>query len=214
MSTTYRVCASSSSQGLTGVRYYLQHFWQDFGDQRTKDLPMFREGPWLMVTVMIFYLLFVSKFGPKMMKNREPYQLRGPMFVYNTVMVVINFYFFFQSIEWLDYGRQLSNFKCPDGTDWTDRTMVHIWSFYLYWLTKFLDLLDTVFFVLRKKYSQISALHLYHHTTVPILGWMYIWYRYGAPAVNLFALLNSAVHVIMYGYYALAALGPSIQKYL
>ena len=28
------------------------------------------------------------------------------------------------------------------------------------------------------------------------------------------ALVNSAVHVIMYSYYALAALGPAYQKYL
>ena len=215
MSTTYRVGASSSSQRLTGgLRYYLQQYWQDLGDQRTIGLPLIREGPWAMITVMTLYLVFVRKVGPKMMKNREPYQLRGPMFVYNTVMVVINFYFFFESIQWLDYGRQLSNFKWPDGADRTGRTMAHIWSFYLYWLTKFLDLLDTVFFVLRKKYSQISTLHLYHHTIVPILGWMYLWHRYGSPAISLFALLNSAVHVIMYSYYALAAFGPTIQKYL
>lgn len=89
-----------------------------------------------------------------------------------------------------------------------------IWSGYIYWLTKFVDLLDTVFFVLRKKYNQVSILHLYHHSVVPILGWLYIWYKYGIPAISLFAMLNSTVHVIMYSYYALASLGPRIQPYL
>lgn len=210
MSSKFRVSASSSR----GLRYYLQQYWQDFGDQRTSGLPLIREGPWAMISVMILYLLFVQKLGPKMMKNREPYQLRVPMFIYNAVMVIINFYFFFESMRWLDYGRELPNFKWPDGKDTSAKTLAFIWSFYCYWLTKFIDLLDTVFFVLRKKDSQISALHLYHHTVVPILGWLYIWHRFGAPAIGLFAFLNSAVHVVMYSYYALAAFGPKIQKYL
>ncbi len=210
MSSKFRVSASSSR----GFRYYLQQYWQDSGDQRTCGLPLIREGPWAMITVMCLYLLFVQKIGPKMMKNREPYQLRVPMFIYNTIMVIINFYFFFEALHWLDYGRELPNFKWPDGKDKSKRTITNIWSFYLYWLTKFFDLLDTVFFVLRKKYSQISALHLYHHTIVPILGWLYLWHRFGSPAISLFALLNSAVHVIMYSYYALSAFGPKIQKYL
>jgi hypothetical protein len=215
MSTPYKVSASSSSLRVSGgLRYYLQQYWQDFGDQRTIGLPLIREGPWAMIFVMSLYLLFVRKLGPRMMKHREPYQLRLPMFIYNSLMVVINYYFFFQSLQWLDYGRQLSNFKWPDGADRSERTMGYIWSFYLYWLTKFLDLLDTVFFVLRKKYSQITTLHLYHHTVVPILGWMYLWHRWGSPAITLFALLNSAVHVIMYSYYALAAFGPKIHPYL
>ncbi|XP_054160046.1 elongation of very long chain fatty acids protein 7-like [Oppia nitens] len=215
MSTPYRVSDSTSSTRVSGgIRYYLQHYWQDTGDQRTVGLPLIREGPWAMLFVMTLYLLFVTKLGPRMMKHREPYQLRGPMFIYNTLMVVINYYFFFQAFRWLDYGRELANFRWPDGSDNSQRTMDYIWSFYLYWLTKFVDLLDTVFFVLRKKYRQITALHLYHHTVVPILGWLYLWYCWGSPAITLFALLNSAVHVIMYSYYALAAFGPSIQKFL
>lgn len=61
---------------------------------------------------------------------------------------------------------------------------------------------------------QVSLLHLYHHSIVPVLGWYYIWYVFSVPAINLFALLNSTVHVIMYSYYALASLGPHLQPYL
>lgn len=34
---------------------------------------------------------------------------------------------------------------------------------YFYYILKILDLVDTVFFVLRKKTTQISFLHVYHH---------------------------------------------------
>ena len=34
------------------------------------------------------------------------------------------------------------------------------------------------------------------------------------PTEYLFPLMNGFVHVVMYGYYALAALGPEYQKYL
>lgn len=42
---------------------------------------------------------------------------------------------------------------------------------YLYFLAKISELLDTVFFVLRKKDRQISFLHLYHHTVMPMISW-------------------------------------------
>lgn len=42
---------------------------------------------------------------------------------------------------------------------------------YLYFLAKISELLDTVFFVLRKKERQISFLHMYHHTVMPMISW-------------------------------------------
>ena len=74
--------------------------------------------------------------------------------------------------------------------------------------------MDTVFFVLRKKESQVTTLHLYHHTVVPILGWIVAKINGMVPALRLFLLINTFIHTLMYGYYALAALGPSFHKYL
>lgn len=37
---------------------------------------------------------------------------------------------------------------------------------YCYMMLKMLDLLDTLFFVLRKKANQVSFLHVYHHVAV------------------------------------------------
>lgn len=68
------------------------------------------------------------------------------------------------------------------------------------WLmNKFMDTIETMFFVLRKKPSQITFLHLYHHCIV-------IYYTYMAftetPGGQAFAgAVNSFVHALMYAYY-------------
>ena len=196
------------------LNYYIYQYWREVGDYRTADYPLIRDGPWLMLTIMISYFTFVTKIGPRFMKSREPFQLRGIMLVYNILMVVTNAYFFVQSLHWLRFGAALFDFQFPSKDDHSPTVQHQIWSFYLYYITKFIDLLDTIFFVLRKKYSQITTLHLYHHTAVPILGWMTFWYRFNVPSITLFAVLNSLVHTVMYTYYTLSAFGPRIQKYL
>jgi len=82
-----------------------------------------------------------------------------------------------------------------------------------FFISKFIEFLDTIFFILRKKDSQVSFLHVIHHSIVPISVWIGLKF---APGGNnaLFPLLNAGVHTIMYLYYGLAAIGKHMQKYL
>lgn len=83
---------------------------------------------------------------------------------------------------------------------------------YLYYLNKYVDLLDTVFIVLRKSYKQISALHLLHHLFMPISGYFVIRFcGFGGHAI-VTGLLNLFVHIIMYGYYYLSIDRPQIKR--
>lgn len=75
------------------------------------------------------------------------------------------------------------------------------------------ELLDTVFFVLRKKYNQITFLHVYHHTVMPIVSWGCTKYYPGGHEIFI-GSINSFIHIIMYTYYMMAAMGPEYQKYL
>jgi len=70
-----------------------------------------------------------------------------------------------------------------------------------------------IFFVLRKKDSQVTFLHLYHHSLTPLETWICVKFIAGGHG-TLGNLINNAVHVIMYAYYMLAAMGPEYQKYL
>lgn len=84
---------------------------------------------------------------------------------------------------------------------------------YLYYISKFTELADTTFFILRKKQSQVTFLHVYHHSVTPLETWFLVKFLAGGNA-TFQNLLNNFVHIIMYFYYLLAAYGPKYQKYL
>ncbi|XP_076246121.1 very long chain fatty acid elongase 7-like [Calliopsis andreniformis] len=80
-------------------------------------------------------------------------------------------------------------------------------------LVKYLDFIETILFVLRKKKRQISTLHLYHHVSTVLLTWLYT--KYWAHGMSLTVVgLNDSIHVIMYTFYLLSSYGPTVQKYL
>lgn len=82
-----------------------------------------------------------------------------------------------------------------------------------YYSNKFVEFMDTIFFVLRKKTDQITALHLIHHSVMPFFSWWGVKFSPGGHGT--FSLLcNTFIHVVMYSYYLLAAMGPKYQKYL
>lgn len=80
-----------------------------------------------------------------------------------------------------------------------------------YFLLKVADLLDTVFFVLRKKQNQITFLHLYHHTGMVVLIWNATKFFPGGHSIFT-GFLNSIVHVVMYGYYLVSAFNPEYKN--
>lgn len=80
-----------------------------------------------------------------------------------------------------------------------------------YFLLKVADLMDTIFFVLRKKDRQITFLHLYHHTGMVILTWNATKFYPGGHSVFT-GFINSIIHVIMYSYYLVSAFQPQYKN--
>jgi hypothetical protein len=74
---------------------------------------------------------------------------------------------------------------------------------YLFAMSKYAELFDTAFLVLRRK--PVSFLHWYHHTSVLAYTWFAV--VVGFCPGWMFAIINSGVHTIMYWYYARAASG-------
>lgn len=82
-----------------------------------------------------------------------------------------------------------------------------------YYFSKFTEFFDTFFFVMRKRYDQVSTLHVIHHGIMPVSVWWGVKFTPGGHS-SFFGFLNTFVHIIMYTYYMLAAMGPKVQKYL
>lgn len=194
--------------------YYAYGYWNEIQDERTKSYPLVAVHPITMAGIMGAYFLAVTKIGPSWMKDRPAFQLRQLMIVYNITMVCVNAFFLFESVRRSNYGQRLLDFKYPDRSDVSSETLKEIHLGWWYWMSKFADWADTTFYVLRKKNASINFLHLYHHISVPVFGYLILKINPVLPSAHLFIIINCFIHVVMYGYYALSALGPSVQPYL
>ena len=67
--------------------------------------------------------------------------------------------------------------------------------------------------MLKQKWNQVSTLHVVHHTLMAYTTWFLVKYSPGGLG-TFHCMVNSFVHLIMYSYYAIAALGPEYRKYL
>ncbi|PAA66344.1 hypothetical protein BOX15_Mlig003598g3 [Macrostomum lignano] len=161
---------------------------------------------------LMFLYLFAVHFGKKFMANREPFSLRWPLIIYNAALVLLNFHIFWE-LFYCSYMRGYS-YLCQH-LDYSEdpyemRIAKALWWYYF---SKCIEFMDTIFFVLRKKNHLISFLHVYHHATMFPLWWIGVkWVAGGQTFVG--AMINSFVHVVMYTYYGLCAVGESVQKYL
>eukprot|EP00731_Ephydatia_muelleri_P006067 Em0003g315a len=180
-------------------------------DPRTKDW-FLMQSPSPMLALCAAYFVMCAV-GPRLMRNRKPFEMTVAMVIYNITMVGLSFYLFveiFLSAQALDYTYICDVVDYEDRSEPAMRMSSVIW---LYFLSKIIEFLDTFFFILRKKDDQITFLHVYHHSTMVMIWWMVTkWYGGGNSFFS--AMLNSFVHVVMYTYYLLSALGPRVRKYL
>lgn len=181
-------------------------------DPRTKDWVMVKY-PSIVLSTISMYLYFVKVWGPRYMKGKQPYNLRTAILLYNAFMVIASAVFFIRIMSLTYAGGGYSLF-CQGLNYSTEPKAIELLNVY-WWLrlVRLADFLDTIFFVLRKKFNQVSTLHVVHHSLVALDCWF--WHRIGTDGHTSFIIsLNTFVHVVMYTYYFLSSLGPRFQKYL
>lgn len=147
------------------------------------------------------------------MKNKKPFKIEPIIIAYNILMVILSAGFFYECGRYTYFSGNY-NLLCQPVDYSNNETAIHILHIgYWYLILKIIELMDTVFFVLKKNNRQISNLHVIHHSLVVIWSAIGIKYVAGGQAI-LFGLINCFVHIIMYSYYCLAAMGPNVRKYL
>nr|XP_046213702.1 elongation of very long chain fatty acids protein 4-like [Oncorhynchus gorbuscha] len=155
------------------------------------------------------YLLFIGV-GPKLMAQTAS-QPQPVLIVYNFAMVCMSAFVFYEFTvsSWLANYSLLCQ-PVDYSTSSVPEQMAKVcWWFYS---SKVIELSDLVFFILRKKNSHLTFLHVYRHGTMIFNWWAGV--KYVAGVRFLIGLINSLVHVVMYLYYWLAALGHHMQRYL
>ncbi|XP_043508603.1 elongation of very long chain fatty acids protein-like [Frieseomelitta varia] len=169
-------------------------------------------GPGPLAMIIASYVYFCLFAGPRYMKDKKPYELRTTLIVYNFIQVLFSIYLFYEGLMsgWLhDY-----DYRCqPVDYSENPQTLRMAKAVHFYFMCKLIEMLDTVFFVLRKKDRQISALHVYHHAIMPFCAWVGIRFVPNGHGTFL-GVINAFIHIIMYAYYMLTSIGPHMNKYL
>lgn len=181
-------------------------------DARVKDYPLMQS--FLNMTgILLAYVILSVYIGPRLMANRKPFRLNTAMITYNLSMVALNAYIVYEFM--MSGWATTYTWRC-DLIDYSSspQALRMIRAAWLFYFSKYIELLDTAFFVLRKKQSQITFLHVFHHSFMPWTWWWGITLTPAGGMGSFHAMVNAAVHVIMYFYYGLSAAGPRFQKYL
>ena len=186
------------------------HLMVNLRDPRADDW-LLMSSIWPTVAMSASYFFIVKYAGPKFMEKRQPYNLKYTMLAYNLFQTVFNSWLFYKA-WWL--WRDHYSWTCqPVDYSNDEKAIIALDATWWYFFSKFIDFFDSFFFVLRKKFSHLSVLHVVHHGGLPIAVWFGPRFVGGGHS-TFCGLLNTAVHVVMYLYYFLAALGPQVQPYL
>lgn len=186
-------------QLIAGYKYINENL----ADPRTQDYFMI-STPWPCIALLGFYIYFIYYIGPRFMARRQPFQLNRILQIYNVSQIIINAYIFYKALT-LAWLRNYSYICQPIDYSYSPRAIEITRVVWYYFMVKILDLLETIFFVLRKKQNQVTFLHVYHHVGITMGTWGASKYMAGGHTTFL-GLLNTFVHVIMYTHYLLSSM--------
>uniref|UniRef100_A0A7S4SAW4 Elongation of fatty acids protein n=1 Tax=Alexandrium monilatum TaxID=311494 RepID=A0A7S4SAW4_9DINO len=157
---------------------------------------------WVSYVASSSYLIGLC-IGTSSMRDRAPYSLTTALKCWNLLLFVFSFVGMMRTVPHLvlvlsEFGLEYSVCRCARVSYGSGA--VGMWVF-LFILSKYAELLDTAFLVVRKR--KVSFLHWYHHCSVLLYCWhAFVWEM---PSGIYFVSMNYSVHAVMYLYYLLAA---------
>ncbi|XP_043246311.1 elongation of very long chain fatty acids protein-like [Amphibalanus amphitrite] len=187
------------------------HIMVDLRDPRMDSYPLM-SSPFPTLAICLTYVWTVAWFGPRWMKDRQPYNVQKLLIVYNFVQVLFSIYLFYRLLVsgWL---LEYSYLCQPVDYSNDPKALYMVTSCWLYYFSKFCEFPDTFFFILRKKFNHVSVLHVVHHGIMPFSVWWGAKFIPGGHS-TFFGLANTFVHIFMYAYYMVAAMGPKYKRFI
>ncbi|KAJ1528112.1 hypothetical protein ONE63_008026 [Megalurothrips usitatus] len=171
-----------------------------------------RSSDWLLVcsplvplSIIAGYLLLIWQLG-RYMAHREAWKIEPVIIVYNVLQVLACTYIFTMGVHMFIKLRY--NLACqPVDKEINEENNTMARMVFAFYIIKIADLLDTVFFALRKKTSHVSFLHVYHHAGMVFVGYLACTFSLNGH-FTLIGVINSFVHMVMYTYYLMTLLDP------
>lgn len=177
------------------TNYLLQGYWDEYGDSRVpRTFINASLGPLLLL--LTIWSLFVLYLGPRFMVSRPAFSLKPLLVVYNLCLSLWNLYFFYRFTTLHNYGSDVFQMDRPSFEDTSPQALEQIDLQQLYLLSKLVDLFETVAYILRKKNTQVSGLHFYHHLTVPLIVWSHYRLVGNGRTMLFVALFNTTIHTV------------------
>lgn len=167
--------------------------------------------PWTTV-VIYFGIVFL---GPKIVGAISPkgFNIKPLMAFWNLVLSVFSLgilvglgSIFFYNISTYGLEAQICD---PENKVFLKPSPMVFWGI-LFALSKYAELLDTVFLVLKHPNRPVPFLHWFHHFTVLLFTWYALYFRYSAGA--FFVVMNAFIHTFMYFYYFLREIDVYVPK--
>ena len=175
------------------------------GEEGTEMLVKWTSSPLMFFSGSCVYLLLVMLLRKAMLARREgAYKLAGAMRVYNVMQVLLNLNLLLRFLITAKFDLLGPHYIFFINNPFTTQMKLNIC---IHYLSKYLDFLDTVFIVLRRKDSQLSFLHVYHHATIGLIWGYLLHIGYGNGTAGFGAFINSVVHFFMYGHYLVSSFG-------
>lgn len=181
---------------VTGGRFVPSKFHFVAGETFFSTLPV------VAAAISTYYVVIFG--GDYVFKKFQikPFVLNGLFQIHNLLLTTISLTLLVLMVEQLVpmiYHHGLFYAIC-DTAAWTQPLVT---LYYLNYLTKFCEFIDTVFLVVKQK--KLTFLHTYHHGATALLCYTQLM---GLTPISWVPIsLNLGVHVVMYWYYFLAARG-------
>jgi len=169
---------------------------------------------WVPLTVPFIYFGILRLLRAHVEQRGAPYDLNSVVIVHNAFLSIASAALFIalgSELVRMVNASSLFDVYCDDKIMWSSKGPA-VFYYYVNYLFKYFELIDTFLLVLRAKPTPF--LHVYHHAATLVLCWSQL--RAESCLQWTVIIFNLLVHVIMYLYYSLHACGIDVwwKRYL